>query len=196
MNGLKKNLIKVCDIIKNIDDSKPLWDILWVGNVSNDILTQNNGRCYFLVVSGEIYKIGYSDCKGGIKSTINSYKSSGNSGRPSDRTHGVHLLIALELLKGKKVEVYFTYNDNVTIEYKDMFGNIHTETTYISGKVLESKNIEIYKNMYGNYPIWNLQERNVSWPTFIQDSRKRLLEGQSMTIDTLEKHINYNLLTH
>lgn len=196
MNDLKKNLIKVCDIIKNSGDSNPLWDILWVSNVSNDILTQKNGRCYFLVVSGEIYKIGYSDCKGGIKSTINNYKSSGNSGRPSDRTHGIHLLIALELLKGKKIEVYFTYNDNVTIEYKDMFGNIHTETTYISGKILELKNIEIYKNMYGNYPIWNLQERNVSWPTFIQDSRKRLLEGQSMTIDRLEKHTNYNLLTH
>ena len=76
-----------------------------------------------------------------------------------------------------------------------MFDNTHTENTYISGKILELKNIEIYKDIHGDYPMWNLQERNVSWPKFIQDSRKRLLEGQSMTIDTLENHTNYNLLT-
>jgi hypothetical protein len=103
------NKIKVCDmVINNNSEDRRLWDIIWSRDCSTNILTQENGRCYFIVVDGVINKIGYSDCKGGIKSTIESYKSSGNSGRPSDRTHGIHILIAEELLKGKSVEFYFT----------------------------------------------------------------------------------------
>jgi len=84
--------IKVCDLSLNESESdRALWNINWNRNIDNSILTQKNSRCYYIVVNDEIFKIGYSDCDGGIKSTINSYRSSGNSGRPSDRTHGIHV---------------------------------------------------------------------------------------------------------
>lgn len=72
--------IKVCDLLLNENNrDRALWNISWNYFLHDSYLTQKNGRCYFIVVNGEIYKIGYSDCDGGIKSTIGSYRSSGNS---------------------------------------------------------------------------------------------------------------------
>ena len=59
--------IKVCDIILNNDlKSRHLWNIKWSKNIDKKILKQNNGRCYFIVVNDNIYKIGYSDANGGV----------------------------------------------------------------------------------------------------------------------------------
>ena len=171
--------IKVCDISLNYNEGdrrthSGLWDTKWVESKSN-IFTQNNGRCYFIVVSGEIYKIGFSDQEGGIKKTIGSYKASGNSGQPSDRTHGVHILIAEELLKGNTVEFYFTYNEDIEVPLTLMDGTTKTITHSIGGKILESENIKLFLEKENRHPIWNLQEAGKPWPSYLQESRKKLI---------------------
>lgn len=184
------NKIKVCDIELNKNESdRKLWNTVWSTDVSNQILTQNNGRCYFLVVNGEIYKIGFSDCQGGIKSTIDTYKSSGNSGRPSDRTHGIHILIAEELLRGNKVEVYFAFNPDISVELDLMDGSRKTISHSLSGKILETENMLIYIAKMGRHPVWNLQEAGRPWPTYLQESRNTLLAGTPATMESIKTRL-------
>lgn len=184
------NKIKVCDIELNTNESdRKLWNTVWSTDVSNKILTQNNGRCYFLVVNSEIYKIGFSDCQGGIKSTIDTYKGSGNSGRPSDRTHGIHILIAEELLRGNKVEVYFAYNPDISVELDLMDGSRKTISHSLSGKILETENMAIYIAKMGRHPFWNLQEAGRPWPTYLQESRNTLLAGTPATMESIKTRL-------
>lgn len=181
--------IKVCDISLNHNDGdRRLWDTIWVDDQSG-VFTQNNGRCYFIVVSGEIYKIGFSDQIGGIKKTIESYKSCGNSGQPSDRTHGVHVLIAEELLKGNTVEFYFTYNEDIEVPLTLMDGTTKTITHSIGGKILESENIKLFLAKENRYPVWNLQEAGKPWPSYLQESRKRLIALQPTTLEELKSRL-------
>jgi hypothetical protein len=182
--------IKVCDLVINPNDvDRALWNINWNRNVDNSILSQKNGRCYYIVVNEEIFKIGYSDCDGGIKSTINSYRSSGNSGRPSDRTHGIHVLITEQLLMGNKVEIYFHYNPLMKVDLTLMDGSVVSEEVSISGKKLELKNMEIYKNKHNDFPVWNLQEAGKPWPTHIQESRNNLLAGNPLKINEIKNRL-------
>jgi hypothetical protein len=184
------NKIKVCDITLNTNNSdRRLWNTVWSKDVDDKILNQNNGRCYFIVVNSEIYKIGYSDCQGGIKSTIDTYKSSGNSGRPSDRTHGIHILIAEELVKGNIVEVYFAYNPSIDVELILMDGSKKIVSHSFSGKILETENMLIYLNREGKHPIWNLQEAGKPWPSYIQESRMSLLSGTPATIESIKNNL-------
>jgi hypothetical protein len=184
------NKIKVCDIKLNTNISRRnLWDIEWWSDCPQEILQQDNGRCYFIVVNSEIYKIGYSDCQGGIKTTFDTYKNAGNSGRPSDRTHGIHVFIAEELLKGNKVEVYFSYNPKIEIELELMNGEKKIIKHSISGKILELENMSIYLQNEGNYPVWNLQESGRPWPTYIQESRNQLLTGIPATLQLIKERL-------
>ena len=173
-----KGPLKVCDLVINYNpEQSKLWNIEWNPDISNSILNQNNNRCYFIVVDDEIYKIGYSDCQGGIRSTINTYCGSGNSGRPSDRTHGIHILIAEELLKGKKVELYFSYLVDIEIQIPLMNGEI--------------ENIKIYREVEKTFPKWNLQEANIAWPKYIQESRVRLCqEGIKVKLEDLKSRLS------
>jgi hypothetical protein len=186
---LKNTPIKVCDLSVNNGTGRNLWNISWNELVDKKILTQDNGRCYYIVVNGIIHKIGFSDCLGGIKSTINSYRNSGNSGRPSDRTHGIHVLITEELLKGNCVEFWFHYNPLLMIDLYGMDGNIKTINHSISGKILETINIEYYYEKMGQYPLWNLQESKKSWHLHIQKSRGDLLKGIPLTINDIKKRL-------
>jgi hypothetical protein len=184
------NPIKVCDLSLNENESdRALWNISWNISVDNSILTQKNGRCYYIVVNDEIFKIGYSDCEGGIKSTINSYRSSGNSGRPSDRTHGVHVLITEQLLLGNKVEIYFHYNELINVNLTLMDGSVVSIENTISGKILELKNMEIYKNKHNDFPVWNLQEAGKPWPLYIQESRNSLLSGSPLKLNEIKERL-------
>ncbi len=173
------------------DSATKLWSIIWDNSTPNSILTQDNGRVYFIVVNNQIFKIGYSDSQGGIKNTLTSYSSSGNSGRPSDRTHGIHVLIAEELLKGNKVEFFFQYLESIQYPIQLMDGIQKMIDVTPSGKVLEVENLSIYKNIMGCYPVWNLQEAGQPWPTYIQESRNSLLSGKPTTLDTIKKRLGF-----
>jgi hypothetical protein len=70
-----------------------------------------------------------------------------------------------------------------------MDGSISTIENSISGKILELKNMEIYKSKYNSYPIWNLQESGRPWPTYIQESRNNLLAGHPIKISDIKKRL-------
>jgi len=81
------------------------------------ILKDNSGRIYLLVSDGIIMKIGGSQSKGGIKSTLSFYQG-GMQGGPSIRTYGIHLLLKEELEKNKKVEVYMITSQKARMKVK------------------------------------------------------------------------------
>jgi hypothetical protein len=186
------NLFRVGHAQLLTESNTKLWNLVWDSNTPQNILTQDNGRIYFIVVNGQIFKIGYSDSQGGIKNTLTSYSSSGNSGRPSDRTHGIHVLITEELLKGNKVEFYFTYLQSISYPLQLMDGNTKLIDVTPSGKVLEVENLTLYKSQMGHYPIWNLQESGQPWPTYIQESRNNLLSGNPTTLDEIKKRLGFS----
>ena len=184
------NPIKVCDLfINRTKTSNSLWGITWCDDIDNPIFTENNGRCYLIVVNKKIFKIGYSDCKGGIKSTINTYKNSGNSGRPSDRTHGIHRLIAEQLCLNNEVEIYFFANPMTTHDMTLIDGSVISVKESLSGKPLEIKNLEIFKKINGEYPVWNYKEANKPYPEYIQESRINLLNKKPLTLADIEKRL-------
>lgn len=190
VKDFSENVYKVCEMELSTDKSSPLWRILWDENLSKDLLNKRSGRCYFIVVDDNIYKIGYSDCKGGIRRTIDTYRSQGNSGSPSDRTYAIHIYITEELLKGKKVEVYFQSMEEIEVSVRLANGKNIKMLTSISGKNLEVENVKLYKEMKGELPLWNTQESNIKYPKHIIDGRFKLIkEKKKVTIAEVKERI-------
>ena len=188
-------VIKVCTLKLNNPSNKqnPLWNIDWV--CDRNILTQNNNRCYYLLVNDEIYKIGYSNCKGGIKETIEAYRNSDMIGQTSDRTHGIHIYITEELIKGNKVEFYFNYSPDIYVDITLMDGSIKSIKTSISGKELEIENVKLFEGIEGTKPKWNIQETTgSSWPEYIKEGTKNVRMKNPPTFEAIEERlkIKYN----
>ena len=120
---------------------------------------------YFFVVDGEIYKIGQSECKGGIKGCMNFYLKSGQDD-PSITRFAINSMIRKELQKGKCVEVFVKYIDPIQIEIPTLTGTT-IENVVAGGKSMEENMLSQYKKNKGEYPIWNMQESGNSVPSDI-----------------------------
>lgn len=128
--------------------------------LNNKILKDNSGRIYLLVSEGIIMKIGGSQSKGGIKSTLSFYQG-GMQGGPSIRTYGIHLLLKEELEKNKKVEVYIITSQRARMKVKGLFKEEEMEVSTF--KDMEDKCKKDYVGIEGTYPPWNFQEKGESW---------------------------------
>ena len=153
----------------NLGNSKRLLNVKYNKNAD---IHNNGGRVYLIVSNGEIKKIGGSQSKGGIKSTLAFYISA-NQGRPSIRSYGIMSLIANELKQGKNVEIYMIQSQQVTAPVLGLFDS---HSMLVSAfKEMESKCIHNYKQIVGDYPAWNFQERGESWPEKIQKEHAEIL---------------------
>ena len=133
------------------------------------ILTTNVARVYLIVVDGEIYKIGGSQDKGGIKKTLSIYQDGGVKGRPSIRSFGIWYFLYYTMLKGKKIEFYMIYQDNFSTEVKGLFGLNYVDNASLSYKLIEEQCVKDYKGMENNsFPKWNVQEQFGDWPDEIK----------------------------
>ena len=159
--------------------SKGNWKVDY--KCSKEIQKKENGRIYFIVVNGEISKIGLSSCEGGIKSTFASYEG-GLNGSPSLRTFGIHVLIQKELDAGNLVQIYALFIDPITIQISGITSTKEI-TTYPNIKVLENLCRKDYKIVYGKYPRWNFQENAEKWPEEIN----QLYVAQVNSRSTFEK---------
>jgi hypothetical protein len=152
--------------IENIPENK--WKGKWSMDYkcSKDIQIKENGRIYFILVNGEIYKIGSSACKGGIKTTFAFYIG-GLGGSPSIRTMGIHALIQELLDAGKEVKIYTLFNDPIQVVAYGL-SSANEIITYPDVKVMEDACRVDYKKIYEKYPQWNFQENGEEWPAHIQ----------------------------
>ena len=185
------NATKLGQFVKKVSGKgTATWDINWENDVGA-LIKQENGRIYFIIVDGEIKKIGCSECKGGMKTTFAFYKG-GLGGSPSLRTFGIHHLIYDELKAEKKVELYGMWNNPIKVHVKGLFGEEEQEI-YPAIRSMEDKCRLEYKQVYGKYPDWNFQENAEQWPTHIQDLFKIQVQqrGVKRIVSQEEKEQNF-----
>ena len=137
---------------------------------------KENGRIYFIVIDEEVYKIGSSECKGGIKTTFAFYEG-GLGGSPSIRTFGIHLLLQENLTLGKTIKIYALFIEPIKITLHGLFTSIE-KITYPQIKELEDLCREDYKKIYGTYPKWNFQENVEEWPQHIKLAYKEQVNNR------------------
>jgi hypothetical protein len=162
------NIAYIGKIEENTSKAKHKWKLVF----ECDKVTQKkeNGRIYFIVIDDEIYKIGSSACKGGIKTTFAFYQG-GLGGSPSIRTFGIHKLIQIELDKGREIKIYSLFNEEIKVVVKGIYSSIE-KITYPDIKEMEDICRMDYKKIYGKYPPWNFQENVEPWPASIKEAYK------------------------
>ena len=160
--------MKIATIINDNSNPKKLWNIKWETD-DKTILKDEAGRVYLIVVNGEIYKIGASNCKGGIKKTISVYRDLALVGTPSVRTFGIHQLIKQELDKGYSVEFYLIQSQKINIPIAGLFGIELKENVSVDCKEIENKCLSEYIKIETKAPKWNFQENHDVWPKWITE---------------------------
>lgn len=169
-----KNIVYIGDIVEKTTTSKGKWKLDY--KCDKIIQKKENGRIYFIIVDGEIYKIGSSECKGGIKTTFAFYEG-GLGGSPSIRTFGIHLLIQELLNSGKKIQIYALFNEPIKVEIIGLLSTIE-KITYPQIKEMEDLCRVDYKKIYGKYPKWNFQENAEEWPEHIKLAYKEQVNNR------------------
>jgi hypothetical protein len=166
-----KEAFKICDIIldkNHLYSMKPIYCEKFIDANGKEheksIIKYNVARTYFIVVDGEIYKIGQSGDKGGMKKTLAIYMNGGLKGSPSPRSIGIWYLMYKELLAGRKVEIYMHYMDEIWAWVPNFLSEGKEVKTRIDPKCLESVDLEAYRTKEGVYPPWNFQENGKKWP--------------------------------
>ena len=159
-----QDIVYIGNIVEKNTTSKGKWKVEYL--CDKNIKKKENGRIYFIIVDNEIYKIGSSECKGGIKSTFSFYEG-GLGGSPSIRTFGIHLLIQEQLNLGKKIKIYVLFIEPIKVTIKGLLSSIE-KITYPQIKEMEDLCREDYKKIYGKYPKWNFQENVEEWPQCIK----------------------------
>tara|TARA_A100001011_G_C14034689_1_gene725183 strand:+ start:35 stop:544 length:510 start_codon:yes stop_codon:yes gene_type:complete len=153
-----KTASKVAEFISR-NNNKNKISVNWF--VDKTIQKDNRARVYLIVVDDEIYKIGGSISKGGIKNTLSSYTSS-MGGTASQNRYCLQLLIREELDKNKSVEVYLIQVKEVKGIVSGLF-EVHEQ--FISPfKPMEDRCLADYFKFHNTYPKWNFQERGEKLP--------------------------------
>lgn len=156
---------KIGTIVKKDDDSPNKIQVRWI-ETKDPILKDNRGRVYLLVVNNIIFKIGGSQCKGGIKATIQAYTNC-MKGTPSDRSYIIHRLIRRELDLGNVVDIHMITAEPVMTLVSGLFGN--TMKLVSPFKEMEFNCLEDYYKITGTYPKWNFQESNNKYPSDLSE---------------------------
>ncbi|MDR1027564.1 MAG: hypothetical protein LBL46_04075 [Rickettsiales bacterium] len=136
--------------------------------LATDILKRNIGRVYIIAVNGIIKKIGGSEDKGGMKGTLNIYKTGGLNGQPSQRSIGVWWHLFHELSDGKKIEIYMIYQQDFVGSVKGLFGETEQKVS-ISYKHIENACLADFHKTEKKYPDWNYQENHEPWEAEIDE---------------------------
>jgi hypothetical protein len=153
--------VKVGDIVCRNEESPNLIKTLWI-NPKSELLRDNTGRVYFLVVNKIIYKIGGSQSKGGIKNTMSAYTDCMRGG-PSDRSYIIHYLIYRELMKGNEVEVYMITSPKLMAPVTGLYGVENKEIAAF--KEMELLCVNQHFESEKCYPEWNFQESHSQYPS-------------------------------
>lgn len=144
--------------------------------ISKEQIRNENGRVYFLVVNGEIKKIGGSQCKGGIQGTIGAYLGGFAKGM-SPRSYCGWNYIRQQIEAGKNVEFWFILAPTTTARIPTMNGFIE-QSIAVDYHQIETSCVKEYLSIEKSYPYLNMQESGRKWID------TGLLEGYPGIIDT------------
>lgn len=153
-------MTRVGHMVKRADHDKKL-QLIPDKNISQQLLKDNRGRVYSIVVDNVIQKIGGSQAKGGIKSTIDAY-CGGFAYGMSARTYCVWNFIYQAINAGKKVEIYCVWADLIEIDVPTMSGHVK-QLIASDFHAIEKNFVEEYVDIEGSYPELNMQESGRKW---------------------------------
>ncbi len=122
----------------------------------------NIPRVYLFVVGDEIYKIGGSLDRNGLRGTLSFYENA-RTGSPGPSRFVIHGLIANELRQGKEVSVWVITSPAAKALVCGLFECEERQVTPY--KEMERKCLEDYRAREGQVPPWNFQERRRSYPS-------------------------------
>ncbi len=193
-----KTAFKIADVIWDRKGTRLSFKYLTNIKDENDndlpqsILTENVARVYLIVVNDEIYKIGGSQDKGGMKKTLRIYQDGGIKGRPSIRSFGVWYFLFYTIANLKaKIEIYMIYQENFTTNVKGLSGFHVVNNAAISYKLMEECCINDFrKNERGAYPKWNIQEQGADWPLEIKTEHANITKN---SLSNLSKRKQVNI---
>lgn len=175
--------MKISDITKSLRKKIREGELLEVGNFildetnlkfskHKDLTPEeykcNFGRVYLITIDDEIYKIGGSSDKSGIKSTITSYLN-GDKGTPGENRYALNILIKEEIKDNKLVKVHM-------IICPETFVRINGLTTtekmvpVFAYKEIEKLCMIDFEVFEKKKPIWNFKERGEKFPEHIRKS--------------------------
>lgn len=170
-----QNLVYIGRVVQNLSGSRNKWKVEYV--CDKTIQKKENGRVYLIVVNDEIYKIGSSAAKGGIKSTFAFYEG-GLGGSPSIRTFGIHMLLQNELDKGSTIDIYSFFNEPIKVTIQGLTQTME-QITFPDVRAMEDMCREDYKKVYGKFPVWNFQEnKGEEWPDWIKEAFKEQVNNR------------------
>jgi hypothetical protein len=154
------NAQKVADFILSSTHEKKL-KLVFSSTITKETLRNENGRVYFLTNNEEIKKIGGSQCKGGIQSTLASYLG-GMYKNNSPRTYCVWNYIRQEIKKGNKIEAWVIIAPSVTALIPTMSGFIE-KSVPIDFHEIETACVKEYLEKEKKFPFLNMQESQGRW---------------------------------
>jgi hypothetical protein len=124
-------------------------------------LKDKRGRVYAIVIDGKVHKLGGSQDKGGILSTIGFYFK-GYAHNNSKRTYCVWRYLKNHLDKGSKIEVYCVWAPLTKIQIPTMKGSLTREIP-VDFHTIENGFLQEYHRQEGKYPFLNMQENRCKW---------------------------------
>ena len=129
--------------------------------IKQSILKDKKGRVYLFTSNDEIFKIGGSASKGGIKTTLSFYTTS-MTGSPGKPRYIIHKLIRDELKKGNQCEIWMITSPLASSKVSGLYKEKELEIA--AYKEMEDYCKQDYLSSEKKYPIWNFQENNEPYP--------------------------------
>lgn len=145
-------------------------------SITRDELRDATGRVYFITINGEIKKIGGSQCKGGIQSTIAAYLGGFAQGM-SPRSYCGWNFLRQHVVAGDLVEFWFILAPTTKAHIPTMNGTKEVEIA-LDFHQIETACVQEFLAVEGKYPYLNIQESGRKWID------TGLLEGYPGIIDT------------
>ena len=155
-----QNLYRAGQIIRKADHADKL-DIQLDPTMTRELFRQEVGRVYFIVVNGEIKKIGGSQAKGGLKGTLGAYFTGFAKGM-SARTYCVWNFMRQQIDQGHTVEIYVTFAPLVEATIPGPLGHVtvHIPVDY---HTIEKSYVDHFVLIEAKHPYLNMQESAGRW---------------------------------
>jgi len=120
------------------------------------IVKEKLAICYFMVINGEVMKIGQTSGEDGLHSCMGFYGVAGLDD-PSQTRFGINLLMREEMEKGNVVQIWMQYDEPFEHTFMGAIGLV-TKMVLMSPKEIEGNCIEYHLKTTDKFPVWNFQE--------------------------------------
>ena len=120
------------------------------------IVKEKLAICYFMVVNGEVMKIGQTSGEDGLHSCMGFYGIAGLDD-PSQTRFGINFLMREEMEKGNVVQIWMQYDEPFEHKFMGAIGPV-TKMVLMSPKEIEEDCIKYHLKMTSKFPVWNFQE--------------------------------------